>query len=307
MYLLKYKEKAKPHSWCRYLNSKTLKHNDNNIISVVGKTGSGKTYSAMSACEIKSKLSGVPFNIDNIVFSFQELLDLIESGKLQRGSDIIFDEPQASISSKDFQSVANKMFNLLLSTFRHRNYSLWFCMPSESMLDKQTRMMLKYRFVTESININNKTCRVGPYALEWSVINGKCYNHFLVIRHRNKESSSYRYDKIHYWDVPLPSKELRVSYEDKKTEFTSRLNRIIRSKLDEFNEKGKSMTHEVPKIDKRKPLTDKQLEVMKQLANSENQYEVADKLGVTRGAVSQSKLLAEKKGYRLNEFKNSDC
>lgn len=307
MYLLKYKEEAQPHAWCSFMNKKTMVRNDNNLCSLVGRTGSGKTWSAIAMSEIMSKMSGVPFGVDNIVFSFQELMNLINSDKLQRGSCIIFDEPQASINSRDFQSLANKLFNLLASTFRHRNFTLFFCLPSESMLDKTTRQMIKYRFITESINTNNNTCRVSPYALEWGLLNGKCYNHFLVIRHKPKGSSVHRHDKIHFWDVPRASKELLDAYEKKKREFTDRLNRIIMSKLNDFNESGKSNTEEVEKKDKRKPLTDKQEEVMRCLARSENMYVVAEELGLTQPTISQHKALAIKKGYTISEFRIDDA
>ena len=137
---------------------RTMKKNQNNLISIVGKTGSGKTYTAISICEIMSNMDGVPFTIEHVVFSLRELMDLINSGKLKRGSKIVFDEPQVSISARDFQSEANKVFNYLISTFRHRNYTLFFCTPFETLLDKSTRKLFHARFETMSINQNTKTC-----------------------------------------------------------------------------------------------------------------------------------------------------
>src|SRR3990172_2181506 len=91
-----YRGKAKTNSWARWMVGRTMKKNQNNLISIVGKTGSGKTFSAISICEIMSKMDGVPFTIEHIVFSLRELMDLINSGKLKRGRKIVFDEPQVS-------------------------------------------------------------------------------------------------------------------------------------------------------------------------------------------------------------------
>lgn len=305
--LLIYKEKPLPHHWARYLNIQTNVKNDNNLIMVGGATGSGKTLSAVSICEIKSQLSGIPFGIGNIVFSFPELMDLLKSNP-PRGSDIIFDEPQASISSRDFQSLANKCFNLLLSTFRHRNYGLWFCLPSESMLDKNTRLLLKYRFLTDSINRNKKTCRIIPYKLTWNPVTGKDYKYFLRIAFNLNNRKQYR--KVSYWDVPLPSKELIDVYEIKKREFTDRLNDNINRKLDEYNEAGKSMTHDYSKSkemeNERKPLTETQENTMRVLANSKGYKEASKTLGKSYSTIHEIKSFALKKGYTLDEFKENN-
>ena len=65
-----YRGKAKNNSWARWMVSRTMKQNKNNLISVVGKTGSGKTLSAISICEIMSKMDGVPFDVKiHVVFT----------------------------------------------------------------------------------------------------------------------------------------------------------------------------------------------------------------------------------------------
>ena len=301
--ILKYSGNAKRHSWARWLNIQTMRKNDNNLISVIGPTGSGKTYAAMSCAEIMTRVSRVEFGIDNIVFSFPELMKLINSGTLKRGSIIIFDEPQASIGSRDFQSLSNKVFNLLVSTFRSRNYSLFFCMPSENLLDKQTRMLFKQRFQTLSINRNNNTCRVDARCIEYSTTTNKCYTKFMRIFF--KQDGMRRREKLVFWDVPLPSKELIILYEEKKKQFTDNLNMNIQKAINNFDKSGKSMTAEYKEEDTRKPLTEKQKEVMKAIANLKDYKEVSKKLGISAGAISHQKTLSRKKGYFVDEFKDN--
>jgi len=303
-----YKGKPKPNSWARWMVGRTMRKNNNNLVSVIGKTGSGKTWSAMSVCEMMAELDGVPFTIDHIVFSLTELMELINSKTLKRGSKIIFDEPQCSISAREFQSSANKVFNLLVSTFRHRNLSLFFCTPFESLLDKNTRKLFHGRFETLSVNPNNKTCKLKPRFLEYSDWKAEPYRKQLVVH--CKENGQNKTKKVFFWDVPKPSEELIEVYEKKKTDFTDRLNKNITESLQAFDQSGKSMTAEKIEVPiERKELTPRQLEVIKVYANvtEDNRLETAGKiLGISMTSVHKNIELAKKKGYRPEEFIEND-
>jgi len=303
-----YRNKVRGDSWARWMVGRTMRQNKNNLISLVGKTGSGKTYSAISICEIMSKMDGVPFTIEHVVFSLRELMDLINSGKLKRGSKIVFDEPQVSISAREFQSEANKVFNYLLSTFRHRNLTLFFCTPFETLLDKNTRRLFHVRMETMSINVNNQTCRLKPRYIEYSDFKTEPYRKQLVIMFKD-ENGRGKSHKLFYWDVPKPSKELIEQYEKKKLDFTNNLNKNISERLKKFDESGNSLTAEqVEDITIRKPLTQTQERVMKVLANikESNKFERASEiLKVSLSAIHKNKTLAEKKGYSVAEFKEN--
>ena len=296
-----YRGKPERDCWCRWLVGRTMRLAKNNLISIVGKTGSGKTLSAISICEKMSKMSGVEFTIDNIIFSLKELMELINSDKLKKGSCIIFDEPQVSISARDFQSKSNKVFGYLASTFRHRNFSLFFCTPFETLLDKNTRKLFHGRFETMSINRNNNTCRLKPRYLEHVDFKPIPYAKQMIVTY--KEEGKNKSSKLFHWDVDRPSKEMEKLYEIKKLEFTKKLNRNIEKVLQVFDDSGKSMTAE--KMETRRALTARQEEVMKLLAGikENNRCEVAAKiLGISKGTLSGIKVGSERKGYRVEEF-----
>jgi hypothetical protein len=307
--IVRYSGKPTGNSWARWLVGRTLRRNQNNLIAVIGKTGSGKTWSAISVCEIMSRLDKVPFGIEHIVFSLSELMDLINSGTLKKGSKIVFDEPQISISAREFQSEANKVFNYLLSTFRHRNLTLFFCTPFETLLDKNTRKLFHCRFETMSIDKQNNTCRIKPRYLEFADFKTEPYRKQLIVFFKDEKGVN-RTNKLFYWDVPKPNQELIDLYEAKKLAFTDNLNRNITSRLKRFDERGKSMTSEQPIDAKyRKPLTDKQRIAMETLANikESNKYERASKiLGKSQNSIAENIKLAKKKGYDLTEFKKDD-
>lgn len=286
-------------SWVRYFNRR-IQLNKNNLVVFTGSTGSGKTWSAASILEIMSKEDGAFFGIDHIVFSLKELMELINSDKLKKGSKILFDEPQVSISNREFQSEANKVFNYLLSTFRHRNWTLFFCTPYEDLLDKSTRKLFHAKFETTSINVNTGTCRIKPKFLEYNSQIGKFYEKFLRVSYRPKGSDKNIVTKLKYWDIPKPSKDLIVAYEQKKENFTTNLNKNIMNRLNKYEEGGKSMTKAfIEQTDRteQKPLSPRQKWAWELACKGNNQVQIAKIMGISPKNANKHLFIASTKGY----------
>jgi ABC-type oligopeptide transport system ATPase subunit len=298
------------HSWARWLNAQVHRKNKSNLIVVVGKTGSGKTWSAISICEIMSKLDGVPFTIDHIVFSFSELMQLVGSGKLKKGSKIIFDEPQCSISSKEHQSQANKTFNYFLSTFRHNNWTLFFCTPYETLLDKSTRRLFHIKIETSSIDRSTNFCNLTAACIEHAEINDRVkeYKYYLVEEFRDKDRlSGWNRRMVHVWGVPKPSKELLEAYEFKKTAFTQRLFKNITESLNKTQgnlteEPIKHTSKVINTVPNKRKLTKRQEEVLKVLAEHDLK-ETIQILGVTDKSIYEISAAAGRRGWSANDFK----
>lgn len=201
---------------------------DNGILS----HNSGKTYAGMSICEMLAKDNGTEFTADNVVFTLKALMQLINSGKLKKGSCIIFDEPQVSISSKEWMSATNKIFNFLLTTFRSRNFSLVFCSPYEDLLDKTARKLFHAKFMMQSIDRNSGLASLKPLITEYNSGLSKFYAKFLRVVYKPEGRTRFKQVKLKLWKVPKPSKELIDAYEIKKLEFTSKLNQEIQQQLE---------------------------------------------------------------------------
>ena len=286
--------KERKNSWIKYL-LRRIKQNKNNLIAVIGKTGSGKTWSAISVCELISKENGVYFGIENIVFNLRKLMELINSGKLKKGSCIIFDEPQVTISAREWQSKTNRVFNYLLSTFRHRNLTLFFCSPYEDLLDKSTRKLFHAKFQTVKINFNDKTCELRPKIMEYNSYKQKFYEKFLRIAFKPKDKTSYVTKKLTSWDIPKPSGDLIKVYEEKKLAFTTKLNQnILRDlKVEEL------------KKDNRKELTEIQNKVLKLLGNYKgNVKKVAKEMNLSIQVIYFHIRQIKKKGYDVYKPKS---
>lgn len=280
-------------SWIRWIK-KRIKHNLNFISLFQGATGIGKTWSAISLAFMVDP----EFKIDQVVFDFNELMALInqEWFMKKKWKIIIFDEPQITISNRNWQSATNKMMNYLLSTFRHQNIILIFCSPYVDFLDSQSMKLLHCIFECVGVNKRKEMSRVRPKIQQYNSYMRKTYQHPLYVI-RGKKTIPLR-----DWYIPKPPKDLIDLYEEKKTEFTSKLNREIQFKLNELSEKDKPKEKE-KSIDTRKELTDKQRKVMELLGKGMGVVKAGEEMGISIGAISQHKTSARKKGYTLEEFK----
>jgi len=125
------------------------KRNQTKIVAVIGKLGIGKSYTALRLCEI---LSEGKFNLDKVVFSSRDFLQLINSGTLVQGDCILWDEMSLDQYSRDFMSMQNKMINHVLTIFRPMNIGLFFTAPALSFVDIGVQRLLSNIVQPFSIN-----------------------------------------------------------------------------------------------------------------------------------------------------------
>ena len=249
-----------------------------------------------------SKENKVYFGIDNIIFTLKDLMILINSKKLKSGSSIIFDEPQVSISSREFQSEANKIFNYLLTTFRHRNLSLFFCTPYEDLLDLSTRKLFHAKLETLSIDINKKKTILKPMTTEYNSHNRKFYQKFLRVVFKEAGDIEYTTHVLKSWGVSKPSEDLIKLYEEKKLNFTKELNKQIQQRLESFDRKQED---KYSIDDKRKPLTNRQEEILIALAKHKgNVKQTALDLKIHERTIYFHQTQAQKKQYKWEELSN---
>lgn len=293
-YIITYRNQDIPRkdSWIKFLARRITRTNQNNLVLIVGKTGSGKSWSALSISESLVK------EIDNknkihIVFTLKDLISVINSGKLKKGDVIIWEEAQTDISSRDFQTIANKMVNYLISTFRHKNLTLILPTPFEDLLDKATRKMFHFKIETITINRKKKTCKLKPKILEYNSQKGKFYEKFLRISYKPKGMSNYILKALKFWNVTKPSKKLIEYYEKQKVMFTSNLNREIEQRINYYHKQQKE---KLGVKDDRKPLTKKQEEIFT-LYKDFKPEEIAKKTRKTVQAVYATLRQVKKKGY----------
>lgn len=207
-------------SWIRYINSR-IKNNKNFLNITSGPTGSGKSWSILSICEMLND----DFTAERVVFRARDLMKLVNDPKYEgrKGIVILWDEAGIELNNKNWQSKINRVINFLIQTFRHRNFILFFTSPHADFIDASTRKMFHSHFETLEIDKVNKLVRIKPFQTQYNAELKKYYRKFLI----NNDG------KITRWDIPKPSQKLIDAYEKKKTEFTATLNKNILNDLDE--------------------------------------------------------------------------
>lgn len=188
--------------------------NKNFMCCLLGQTGSGKSYSALSLGEHIDKT----FNIDNVVFTPEEFITLLNENKLHAGSVIVYDEIGCTQNARDWFSQTNKMLNNILATFRHLNLIVFFTVPAIIFVDRQARTLFHGIIECRNIDTKNDVCYTKPLFLRYDQKSDDIWQTFLRVALKGGEVR-----KLTVLQIPKPSKHLIKLYEDKRFDFTSKL------------------------------------------------------------------------------------
>lgn len=267
--------------WSEYVLGR-IKTNRNFICCCTGSTGSGKSYAMLAWAEELDP----SFNIDRVVFTPKQFMELINSGKLEKGSVILFDEIGVALNSKEHMSIVNRALNFFMQTFRHRNWILLMTTPHIHFLDAGVRRLLHAHAETVGIDQRMKKSKLKIFSLSVGQYNAKIYRKYLRVL-INKQLLP-----IQRVSFTLPSKHLQQTYEDKKSEFTTALNKRIEAQVLKLDNK------ELGKL--KKPfLTDQQARVLEGFKAGKLGQQIAAEIGLTPNGVSVHKNALIKKGYKF--------
>lgn len=213
-----------------YIYRRCHRDNRNFVGAVTGETGSGKSYSCLRLGEMLDP----DFDERNVCFTPEEFMNLIngKEKKLKRGSVIVFDELQVSLSHMDYQTLQAKLLNYVLQTFRHRNFICFMTTPHFEMVNRTARRLFHGRIETVSVNHVKKVCSLKPFLLQINQRTGKVYEKYLRVAKDGMVAPVRRLN------LRLASKPLIKRYEEKKDRFTRELN----IKIQEGLSKGKTTT-----------------------------------------------------------------
>lgn len=222
------------YSWIRYGVAR-VNANKNLIIFTSAPTGGGKSWTDLSICYLFSRALKTPFGIDNVFTSHKESMKFVNSDKVMKGSVFDFEEVGVTQSSRNWQSVNNKVMNYFLQTCRHRNFILVMNSPYLDFVDSQTRRLFHAELKVIGIDYAKQETLVKPYCLQYNPRNKKTYYKYLRIKQKGTQGLV----PVKLWRVPRPPQWLIDAYEKKKLEFTTQLNEQILEDLEKEESGGK--------------------------------------------------------------------
>ena len=191
------------------IQRRLLKTNKNWLCCVCGATGSGKSYTAI---QLASKIDS-DFTIDNVVFNSEDFMSLLNSGRMKRGSIIIWDEAGVGMAAREWYTISNKAINYVFQTFRHMNIGVIMTTPSFDYLDSQVRKLFHSYIETKYVDIDRGEVVVKYMEVSFNPRFGKVY--FKYPRINGKV--------IDELTISKPNKVLVDAYEIIKGEFSKDL------------------------------------------------------------------------------------
>lgn len=106
---------------------------------VVGREGSGKSYTAIKIANTVDPT----FDADRIIFDVTELLKVLKDGEHEPGNFYVLDEAGVQLGVRTWQDRAQILANQALQLIRNHNLGLIFTLPRLSELDSQAEGRLQ--------------------------------------------------------------------------------------------------------------------------------------------------------------------
>lgn len=268
-----------------YINQR-INQNKNFLGLVLGATGSGKSYAALSMAERGDS----SFSVEKrVAFTSKQFMDILNSDEVKHGRKglrIVYDEIGIGQSSRTWQSVSNLMINFLMQSFRNMNLVVYMTCPDLSFLDSQTRKLVHCVFITQGIDYKQKICRLKPLLTQINQRSGKVYMKYLRVH--DVKDGMMPFTQI---NCPIPSQKAIDAYESKKKEFTNELNKRIYDQITEVER------------EKKKELTLIQQEIVDDLIYGMTIPEIAAKRGTVDDMIYFHIRLIKKKGIKITPKK----
>jgi hypothetical protein len=263
-----------------------IERNKNFLAVITGQTGSGKSLSALRLAESLDP----EFDIRNVCFTPQEFMNLVKGNTktLKRGSVIVWDELQVTMSNMDFQSLQAKIINFVLQTFRYRGFILFVTAPHFSFINAGARKLFHSRIETVKIDKNKKLCYLKPLLLQTSQDTGDIYRKYLRVKVDGKIIP------LTEMKVGLPSEELLKAYEHKKDSFTNDLYNDISADLLELESNSRN-----------KPPSEQQEKILNLMVEGKIIPDISKELGISERLIYDQIRLIKKKGIDVKPIKEN--
>lgn len=190
--------------------------NEHFMAAVVGREGSGKSYTALKIAEVADPT----FDADRVMFSPKAFLERLKEWKANgetQGKVVVADEAGVGVGVRTWHDKDQILFNQVLQVIRDENMTMLFTIPRLTELDSQTRGRL--HALLEMTDKENG---------EWAEL--KWLNWDPTRDERDKTYRHYPKLKVNGWKRKVkrlrfgpPSEDLVEEYSRRKDEFQEEL------------------------------------------------------------------------------------
>lgn len=200
------------HPFIKYVKNRVYRQDKNFFMIIVGSTGSGKSYAALSIAKLLNK----NFTIDDCKFKAIEFLKhsklLMDSNRKTKGKIVLWDEFGVEHNAREFMTLSNRVINHFFQTSRSLNMIFIMTVPYLSYVDSSTQKLA--HCIAEMTNVD-KTNKVSTMKVKFIQVNnmsGKMYPKYLRFFRDGSRKVMKR------MSVTIPDDELIKEYEkDKRT------------------------------------------------------------------------------------------
>jgi len=223
------------------VKKKVQKQNNNYQLIIVGPTGSGKSWSALTLASAVDP----DFTTDHVAFSPQEFIDITKD--TNPGQAIVFDEAGVGIGNRDWYKKVNKKMMKIMQTIRHENQFILFTTPDTSFVDKQARSLFDSYMEMVSLNPQKKEAIAKIQRMQMNPKTGKIYYKNLRFDNLN---TGFR-EKISKYKMKPPTQDLTKPYEKRADKFKRRLKDEGVKNVMDIGKKVDSKKSKIKKLDKK--------------------------------------------------------
>lgn len=238
-------------SLLRWARRRTLHQNKNCIIPIVGNPGSGKSYACLRLLEKNATELGRVVDVTCMTRDAQEFMEKLNSGELKKGDIVVLEEVGVSLSSREWQSRINKTVNYVFQTFRNKNLIVLLNLPDIKMLDINVLRLIHGVIVMKGIDFENNLSKFAFKVRQHNFENHKDYWKHLRVKRNGRQVRVKRHT------LKKPSEQLIKEYEERRLEFTNKLNEVVMKEINNAKEKEEIKRNK----GNGRPFTDFQLKV----------------------------------------------
>ena len=242
----KYVENFIGGKWNDWIISR-IKKNKNVLILVVGDTGSGKSWSCVSAAETLDPL----FKPNNACFgNLLNLLTAMDQHIIKRGQCAVFEEFGTQMSSRQSLTKENVGYSKILQTFRHEGFICFFNVPDLSFVDTHARRLFHALWIMDGIDESKSQGLIKPFVLQHNrgELKPKTYKKYLRTSFKNKYGIKKK-KRLKRIRIDKPSDNNRIEYEEWQKKFKRDINKEIRAIID-AKEKAKTNSEQGGRVTK---------------------------------------------------------